>query len=101
MTPEQRQVFAFNLLRQEVNNGGFDFFFRYRGNLGPCARLASFATPAWAALIDEACTLMGAPYPTSTIGFCDALDQLEAENPALLARLDDRFYQLRGFRTFR
>src|SRR5215471_7553814 len=91
MTPEQRQVFAFNLVRQEVNHGGFDFFFRYRGSVGPCARLASFATPAWAALIDDACALMGAPYPSTTDGFCDVLDQLEAEDPVLLASLDDRF----------
>jgi hypothetical protein len=63
MTPEQRQVFAFNLLRQDVDHGGFDFFFRYRGNIGLCARLASFASPAWTVLIDEACALMGVPYP--------------------------------------
>lgn len=94
MTPEQQQVFAFNLLRQEVNHGGFDFFFRYRGSLGPCARLASFATPAWAALIDDACALMGTPYPSSPDRFGDVLDQLEAEDPTLLARLDDRLYQL-------
>jgi hypothetical protein len=94
MTPEQRELFAFKLLRQEVNHGGFDYFFRYRGRIGPYARQASFARPAWAALIDEACVLMGVPYPSSTDGFCGVLDQLEAEDPAMLARLDDRFYQL-------
>jgi len=94
MTPEQRQVFAFNLLRQEVNHGGFDSFFRYRGAIGPDARLASFASPAWAALIDEACAVMGMPYPASSGAFGDVLERLETDDPAQLASLDDRFYQL-------
>jgi Domain of unknown function (DUF4375) len=44
MTPEQRLVFAFNFLRQEVNSGGFDAYFRYSG--GDTAACAQQAVPS-------------------------------------------------------
>ena len=94
MTPEQQQVLAFNLLRAEVNHGGFDFFFRYRGSYGPVARQVSFASPAWAELIGEACDALGFPYPFDEEGFCEALERLEDQDPGLLGRLDQRLYQL-------
>jgi len=31
MSHEQRMVFALNMLRQEVNSGSFDAYFRYAG----------------------------------------------------------------------
>lgn len=94
MTSEQQQVLAFNLLRTEVNHGGFDFFFRYRGNFAPVAREVAFASPAWAELIGEACDALGIPYPSDEEGFCEALERLDDQDPDLLARLDQRLYQL-------
>lgn len=66
MTPEQRTVFALNLLRTEVASGGFDTYFRYSGGTHALEAMAGAGLlgPGWAALVHEACRTMGDPYPT-------------------------------------
>ena len=90
MTPEQRTVFALNLLRTEVGSGGFDVYFRYAGGDHALDAMsgADALGPAWAALIHEACRTMGDPYPTDINDRERVLDRLEAEDPDLQVHQD-------------
>ena len=97
MTPEQRLVFAFNFLRQEVNSGGFDAYFRYSGgDTTACAQQAARAIVGtrWAALIADACRVVGSPYPQTAEVREKVLDQLADAQRDLLNGLDDRLYAL-------
>lgn len=96
MTPEQRMVFAFNMLRQEVNNGGFEAYFRYQG--GDTATYAiegarRIAGARWSTLIEEACRTMGSSYPADVETREHVVDRL-AGGRELLSRLDDRLRRL-------
>jgi hypothetical protein len=96
MTVEQRLVFGLFSLRQEVDSGGFDSYFRYSG--GDTAALAlegaSLLSPRWSELIEDACRSLGSPYPLDIDTREQVLDRLEKEQPDLLARLDRRKYAL-------
>ena len=89
-------VFGINLLRQEVNSGGFDRYFRYSGGdtALDAARGAKILGPGWATLVQEACRAIGSPYPIGTGSRAVAVDVLVEEQPELLESFDDRFYQV-------
>jgi hypothetical protein len=84
----QRGLVAVCALRQEVNSGGFDFYFRYQGGDS-----ATDAQPAlqqllgqdWADLLREAMELLGPGYP---------IDQAFREARLDERDLDDRFEDL-------
>lgn len=66
LTVVQREVVAICDLRQEVNSGGFEVYFRYGG--GNTAQDAVGALPAvlgqeWADLLSAAMSLLGPDYP--------------------------------------
>ena len=98
LTPEQRTVFALNLLRTEVQSGGFDVYFRYAGGNHALDAMAGadLLGPAWAALIREACRTMGDPYPTDIDERERVLERMEAEDPEMRVHqdLDLRLYAL-------
>lgn len=94
---ERQRLFAILDLRQEVNSGGFDGYFRYWG--GDTAQIALAALPdslgpAWVSLLTEAMALFGPEYPNdgeareAIMDARDLSDELEA--------FDARFYQLEG-----
>jgi hypothetical protein len=93
MLPEQRLLFAIQMLRQEVNSGGFDSYFRYTGgNSAPDAKLAArLISPPWELLIAEACGLFGDPYPVDIDVRERAVDEVDE---AGLDRLDQALYSL-------
>ncbi len=91
----QREVAAICDLRQEVNSGGFDSYFRYwGGNTAPVAlsALARILGAQWVELLREAMLLFGPEYPT------DVDDRKQELGTGLhdssLHALDDRFYAL-------
>lgn len=94
--PKSRQdVFAVLDLRQEVNSGGFDGYFRYWG--GDTALVALAALPAalsqeWADLLQDAVNLFGTSYPEDADDRASRLDQLDLDDA--LARLDQRLLDL-------
>jgi uncharacterized protein DUF4375 len=91
----QRRLVAVCDLRQEVNSGGFDSYFRYRGG-----DLATDAEPAlrqllgqdWADLLRQAMEVLGPDYPIdqasreAQLDECDLADRFED--------LDARYYAL-------
>jgi hypothetical protein len=97
LTDAQRHFLAILDLRQEVNAGGFDSYFRtWGGNGAPEATgaVAGVLGQEWATLLGEAMAIVGSPYPG------DDPDQRAARldaNPVAdttLATLDERFYDL-------
>lgn len=97
LTDVQRAALAICDLRQEVNAGGFDAYFRYWG--GNTAPEALAALPAalgdeWASLLNEAMQLLGPTYPSDPDTRADLLDQ-EGLSTRLDA-LDTRYYELEG-----
>jgi Domain of unknown function (DUF4375) len=94
MTHEQRLVFAINMLRQEVQSGGFDRYFRFSGgNSAPHAlEAADILGPQWAAAVATAVQAMGSPYPSDRDVRERILDQLDADQ--LFDDLDQRWYDL-------
>ena len=97
LSDAQRGFVAILDLRQEVNAGGFDNYFRAWG--GNSASEAMGALPGvlgqkWATLLHEAMQVVGSPYPQ------DDPDQraarLDANTAAdvTLSALDERFYDL-------
>lgn len=96
MTREQRLVFAINLLRQEVNSGGFELYFRYSGgNTGPLAlEAAALLGPPWVALVRAALHTIGSPYPTDSGPREGVVGRLVEDSPQLLDDLDQRLSDL-------
>jgi len=97
LSERERQVLAVCDLRQEVNSGGFDAYFRYWG--GDTAPTAAAALPQllgspWAEVLREGMALLGHPYPASADDRAEKLDG-DAVNEAL-HDLDRRFYALEG-----
>ncbi len=82
-------------LRQEVNSGGFDAYFRYWG--GDTAPEALAALPrmlgaAWADLLRDAMALLGPDYPIDTNPRQERLDAAGIDDA--LDSMDRRFYDL-------
>lgn len=92
---EQRAVAAICDLRQEVNSGGFDSYFRYWG--GDSAPDALRALPdglgtEWAELLRAGMTLLGTNFPRDAGEREARLDELELD--ASFDELDARFFEL-------
>jgi hypothetical protein len=88
LNDEQRRLVAVCVLRQAVNSGGFDSYFRYRGgNSAPDAAraLQSLLGQDWADLLKEAMDLLGPEYP---------IDQADRENLVDARDLDEQFEDL-------
>jgi hypothetical protein len=96
MTDEQRMVFGINMLRQEVNSGGFDRYFRYSGGNTAldAAQGAKVLGPGWSTLVDEARRAIGSPYPIDTDSRAIAVDILLEDQPELFESFDERLYQI-------
>jgi hypothetical protein len=96
MTDEQRMIFGINLLRQEVNSGGFDRYFRYSGGNTAldATRAAKILGPGWSTLVEEACRVIGSPYPIDAGPRAIAVDILLEDHHELFESFDDRLYQL-------
>jgi hypothetical protein len=90
----EREVAALCDLRQEVNSGGFDSYFRYWGCDTANEALAALPTvlgQAWADLLAEAMELLGPDYPADIDARHDRLDGLHLDEA--LDALDARFYE--------
>jgi hypothetical protein len=97
LTAFERGVLAVCDLRQDVNSGGFDSYFRYGG--GDTARDALRALPdslgdSWAALLTEAMSIFGEEYPTNRDERERALDAAGVEET--LDDLAARYFVLEG-----
>jgi len=95
LSERQRRLVAVCDLRQELNDGGFDHYFRAGGsNAAPLAldALSRLLGPAWAALLREAMGLFGASYPADPDARGDLLDAAGLDDQ--LRALDKRFYEL-------
>lgn len=91
----ERNVAAICDLRQEVNSGGFDSYFRYWG--GNTAPIALSALPRvlgqdWADLLAAAMFLIGAEYPTDVDAREQRLDSDELDEE--LDALNTRYFEL-------
>ena len=88
LNDEQRGLVAVCDLRQEVNSGGFDRYFRYGGGnsaLDAWRALRGLLGQDWADLLKEAMDLLGPEYPTA---------QADRENLVDARDLDDQFEDL-------
>lgn len=95
LTERQRRLVAVCDLRQEVNAGGFDHYFRSGAGSGAPLALDAVSRllgPAWAALLTEAVALFGGSYPADPDARGDVLDAAGADDQ--LQALDTRFYEL-------
>ncbi len=95
LTQVQVAVLAICDLRQEVNSGGFDRYFRYWGGdsaVEALTRIGSSLGPDWEDLLREALALFGAPYPVDTDERQGLLDELDLDDQ--LEALDQRFFEL-------
>jgi hypothetical protein len=95
LTKKQQEVAAICDLRQEVNSGGFDSYFRYwGGNTAPeaLAALEHVLGQDWVDVLSAAMSLLGADYPTDVD---DREERLEAPGvQEALGNLDRRYYDL-------
>jgi hypothetical protein len=96
LSEAQRRVVAIGDLRQEVNAGGFDNYFRAWG--GDSASVAVSALPEmlgqdWAGLLTDAMRVVGSPYPDDPDERAARLDA-DPSSDETLAALDERFYDL-------
>ena len=97
LSDAQRGLVAVCDLRQEVNSGGFDSYFRYwGGNSAPeaLAALPGLLSHEWADLLSEAMALLGPNYPTTQDVREELLDNQDLDEQ--LEALDDRYYALEG-----
>lgn len=97
LTAAEQGVAAICDLRQEVNAGGFDSYFRYGGGNTAPAALANLPTTLgqeWAALLTEAIGLFGASYPTDPDARADMIDDLQLDQA--FDDLDRKFLVLEG-----
>jgi hypothetical protein len=91
----QRALVAVCDLRQEVNSGGFESYFRYwGGNTAPDAvkALPTLLGQEWADLLSEAMDLLGPDYPTDVDTREDRLNDRDLDNH--VESLDARYYDL-------
>jgi hypothetical protein len=95
LTPAQRGLVAVCDLRQEVNAGGFDSYFRAWGGNSADAGLAALPDllgQEWAELLRSAMALLGPTYPADPDERGDTIDRLDLDDR--LHELDERFYAL-------
>ena len=95
LMPMERQVLAICDLRQEVQSGGFDSYFRYwGGDTAPLARSAigHLLGRPWADLLAEAMSIFGEVYPLDCDSRTEQLEVLDAD--ATLNEFDTRLYDL-------
>jgi hypothetical protein len=100
LNDEQRRLVAVCDLRQEVNSGGFDSYFRYRGGnsaLDAARSLPSLPGQDWADLLKEAMDLLGPEYPIDQADRESLMDARDLDEQ--FERLDTRYYALRAART--
>lgn len=91
----ERALLAILDLRQEVNAGGFEGYFRYWGGNSAPAALASlpdFLGQDWADLLAEAMALLGPSYPLDPDARSAALSATEPWE--ILDELSQRFLDL-------
>jgi hypothetical protein len=97
LTDSQRRLVAVLDLRQEVNAGGFDSYFRaWGGNSAPEAidALPGALGQAWATLLHDAMQVVGSPYPHDDPDERAARLDANAASDVTLAALDERLYDL-------
>ena len=95
LTETQRRFVAICDLRQEVNAGGFDNYFRaWGGNSAPdaIAALPALLGPEWADLLRSALVLLGPRYPQDPDERADKIERSDLFSR--LQQLDERFYAL-------
>jgi Domain of unknown function (DUF4375) len=95
LTEGLRRVLAICDLRQEVNSGGFDGYFRYWGAAhvaDAVEGLPEVLGQDWAGLLREAVELLADPYPDNADDRADRLDRGDLDES--MSDLDERFYAL-------
>jgi hypothetical protein len=95
LSDAQRRLVAVCDLRQEVNAGGFDNYFRtWGGNSAPhaIAGLPALLGSEWADLLRSAMVLFGPRYPDDPDDRADKMDRGNVFDR--LQQLDERFYAL-------
>ena len=94
-----RGLLAICDLRQEVNSDGFEGYLSYSwGNTAPDALAALPETlgTEWAAILREAMSLVGDPYPLDPNARAALLDAGGPDTRGVLSKLDERFDELEG-----
>lgn len=97
LTRAQQAVLAICDLRQEVNSGGFDSYFRYWG--GDTAQIALAALPdvlgpRWASVLLDAMETLGPGYPIDPDIRARRIDERDLDDT--LNALDARLFELEG-----
>jgi len=95
LNDDQTGLVAFYDLRTQVNSDGFEGYFSYDyGDDAPAAlrMAAALGAPGWQALIADATTLIGEPYPADQDERSERVDELA--DASSFDALDDRFYKL-------
>jgi hypothetical protein len=95
LTSAQRGLVAVCDLRQEVNAGGFENYFRAWGGNSAHTALASLPQllgQEWAELLASAMALFGPTYPPDPDERGSTLDRLDLDDH--LSELDERLYDL-------
>lgn len=91
----QRSVAAICDLRQEVNSGGFDTYFRYWGGdtaLDALSAIGEVLGPAWGELLRKAMLTLGPDYPTDANIRFEKVDEPQVQ--AALDRFDSEYFEL-------
>ena len=95
LNDEQRGLVAVCDLRQEVNSGGFDSYFRYWGGnsaLDAAVALQGLLGQDWVDLLKEAMDLLGPEYPIAQPARENLVDARDLDDQ--FEDLDNRFYAL-------
>lgn len=94
LSPAERQLVSVCSVRQEINSGGFDSYFRTSyGDTAPLAieTATAMGSPELAALIAQAVDRLGLdPYPSDCTVREDAIDDFDVE----FDDLDEAYYAL-------
>jgi hypothetical protein len=96
LPPEISSLYAAHWCQSEICNGGHcQFFSNTTGLLAPEARNAFEAIGArdWAAILGDAISQFGAPYPRLQDQRQESLDRLLRQDRQLFNELDDRFFE--------
>jgi len=99
LNDEQRGLVAVCDLRQEVNSGGFDSYFRYWGGnsaLDAAVALQGLLGQDWVDLLKEAMDLLGPEYPIAQPARENLVDARDLDDQ--FEDLDNRFYALESSR---
>lgn len=101
ISPKQKNLYAVHWADSEICNGGFDQFFdNSTGMLGPEAveGYRAIGMPQCAELVNQACLMLGIPYPRERDERQKRLAILLASHPEgreIFAELEQQYYKIK------